>query len=119
MSKTVEITGTQINVVDSDKGIVVSAKMARSLSVTRERYKTVSVAAGAADQAISFDGITAAKLIYLVAAAELTYKLNTYGPIPLEPMALHASDDGDFTALSVSNPDGSNAVELEVLIAGS
>ena len=120
MAITIEFFGRCLRVVDTDRGVVASwPYLIPTETVTEHFPQRYIVAAGAADVAISFGGVAAAKVIALYASAELTYKLNGgTTAIPLEPLAVHFSDDGDFTALTVSNPDAVNPVNLDVLIGG-
>jgi hypothetical protein len=82
----------------------------------------ISIASGVVEQAISFGGVTTAKVLYIRTTQDITVVLNRVTPTGGEGFEL--SKDGVFlslgteiTTLHVSNSSGSIAY-LEIYVAG-
>jgi hypothetical protein len=90
--------------------------------ITEEMSGTLEIADAVVDQAIQFGGVSSAKMLYLEADGELTFKFNggsdslklTTGTTGQKAKVMW---EGEFTSMTVSNASGAT-VTLTYFLAG-
>jgi len=122
MTKSLSISG-DVKLLDGTTEVLSDA-LSISENYTEVTVQEVSLAASAADQSIAFGGVANATLLILVPTyvdggdAYLTVNVNGGSEdIRLGKMAvLGGNASNGITALTVSNPDTANSVQLKVYL---
>jgi hypothetical protein len=83
---------------------------------------TLDLAAATVDQAVQFGGVATAKILYIEADGELTFKFNGGSDVlklgaPVSGQKAKVMWEGEFSEMSVSNA-GTAAVQMTYYVAG-
>lgn len=89
--------------------------------ITEEMSGTLAIADAVVDQALQFGGVATGKVLYLESDQELTFKFNGGSDVlkltPTSGQKAKLMWEGEFTALTVSNASGTEAI-LTYYVAG-